>query len=94
MMGRETVWVTLRERAPPMAPATLVATTKLKPRKRNLDIVGRTRLFTKGLKAGDWGEVAMMLSASVTLVFGKARAAGAVEGKEHANHKIKGAWGV
>lgn len=82
-VGRETVWVTLRERAPPTPPAALLSATKLKPRKRNFDTVGRTGLFAKALKSGDWAEAGMMLSASATLAFGKVKAAGAAEGERY-----------
>lgn len=80
-MGRETVWVTLRERAPPTPPAALLSASNLKPRKRNFDTVGRTGLFAKALKSGEWAEAGMMLSASATLAFGKVKAAGAAEGE-------------
>lgn len=81
MTGRETVWVTLRERAPPTPPAALLSTTKLKPRKRNFDTVGRTMLFARAVKSGDWAEAAMMLSASAKLNFGKMKAVGAAKGE-------------
>lgn len=81
VIGRETVWVTLRELPPPTPSAALIAATGLKPRKRNFDTVGRTQLFAKALKTGDWPEAAMMLSASVRLDFGKVKIVGAPEGE-------------
>lgn len=83
VLGSETVWVTLRERPPPTPPAALFAAKRLKPRKRNFDTVGRTELFTKALKTGDWAEATMMLSAAAKLQFGKVKATGAVEGERN-----------
>ena len=80
-LDRETVWVTLRERAPPTTPAALLATTMVKPRKRNFDTVGRTHLFARALKVGDWAEAAMMLSAMSTMNSGKLKVSGASEGE-------------
>lgn len=81
VLGRETVWVTLRERPPPTPAATLFAAKRLKPRKRNFDTVGRTGLFVAALKAGDLTEATMMLSSAVKLQFGKVKATGAAEGE-------------
>ncbi len=82
VLGRETVWVTLRERPPPTPAAAIFAGNRLKPRKRNFDTVGRTRLFVGALKAGDWAEATMMLSAAAKLQFGKVKATGAAEGEQ------------
>lgn len=79
-LGSETVWVTLRERAPPMLSAALSAAKVLKPRKRNFDTVKRTRLFAKALQEGDGAGAAMMLSAMTRLEFGRVIASGATEG--------------
>ncbi|CAM9348828.1 unnamed protein product [Scytosiphon promiscuus] len=79
VLGSETVWVTLRERPPPTPPAALFAAKRLKPRKRNFDTVGRTELFAKALKTGDWAEATMMLSAPAVLQFAKVKATGAAE---------------
>lgn len=73
--------MTLRERPPPTPPAALFAAKRLKPRKRNFDTVGRTDLFVKALRAGDWAEATMMLSSAAKLQFGKVKATGAAEGK-------------
>ena len=81
VLGRETVWVTLRERPPPTPAAALFAANRLKPRKRNFDTVGRTGLFVGALKAGDWTEATMMLSSTAKLQFGKVKATGAAEGE-------------
>lgn len=86
------MWVTLRERAPPTPPAALLSATKLKPRKRNFDTVGRTGLFAKALKSGDWAEAGMMLSASATLAFGNVKATGAAAGEGHDTAQLRGAW--
>lgn len=80
-LGRETVWVTLRERPPPMPPVALLAASGLKPRKRNFDTLERTRLFARALKSSDWAEAAMMLSASATIKSGKLKVSGAAEGE-------------
>ncbi|CAM9118292.1 unnamed protein product, partial [Hapterophycus canaliculatus] len=82
VLGSETVWVTLRERPPPTPPAALFAAKRLKPRKRNFDTVGRTGLFVKALKMGDWAEATMMLSTAAKLQFGKVKATGAAEVSE------------
>lgn len=81
VLGRETVWVTLKERPPPTPAAALFAANRLKPRKRNFDTVGRTGLFVGALKARDWAEATMMLSAVAKLQFGKVKATGAAEGE-------------
>lgn len=83
MLGSETVWVTLRECAPPMIPAALRAAKTRKPRKRNFDTVGRTSLFARALKSGSWVEAAMMLSATARLDFGGIKVSGAKEGDDH-----------
>lgn len=64
-----------------MASAALFSTTKLKPRKRNFDTVGHTRLFANAIKNGDWAEASMLLSASARLNFGKTIARGAADGE-------------
>ncbi|CAM9452554.1 unnamed protein product, partial [Ectocarpus fasciculatus] len=79
VLGRETVWVTLRERPPPTPPAAIFAATRLKPRKRLFDTVARTGVFAKALKAGDWAEATMMLSVAAKLQFGKVKATGSTE---------------
>lgn len=81
VLGRETVWVTLRERPPPTPVAALFAANRLKPRKRNFDTVGRTGLFVEALKAGDWTEATMMLSSAAKLQMGKVKATGAADGE-------------
>lgn len=92
VLGRQTVWVTLRERPPPVPPATLFAANRLKPRKRNFDTVERTGLFAKALKVGDWAEAAMMLSSTAKLQFGKVNAAGAAEGDEAKEAGLVGSY--
>ncbi|CAN0042077.1 unnamed protein product, partial [Ectocarpus sp. 12 AP-2014] len=79
VLGREIVWVTLRERPPPTPPAAIFAATRLKPRKRLFDTVARTGVFAKALKAGDWAEATMMLSVAAKLQFSKVKATGATE---------------